>query len=208
MGNTLDYFTADAVRPMPYDVKVFWRRIKLGVAIAAAVIVWSKATRFDPMDAFGLMAFLLGLSGIFVVIICLVIHVALLLHRHSVGTLLNRLIKSPPIAMLLLFALISVSMFTSALPRLGFAASRPFLESLANDVAAGRSVSTPRVCGIFVIRHVRREPNGTPGLYTDWSKDGWSGLIRHPTTGRVDHVNSNNGVGPKLPDGWEWVSED
>lgn len=91
--------------------------------------------------------------------------------------------------------------------RVGFLVSYPFLSSLADRVEAGAPPSTPRLCGIYLITSVQREPNGTPGLYMKFSDSGWVGFIRHPAAGRVDIVQSNNGLTP-LTDRWELVDED
>ena len=86
--------------------------------------------------------------------------------------------------------------------------SRPFLESTADRLEAGQSVMTPRFCGLILITDVSRAPNGTPFLFMSYSPSGWTGLVRHPTTGKVDHVNSNNGGPGMLTDRWELVDED
>ena len=89
-----------------------------------------------------------------------------------------------------------------------FSVSRPFLDRTADRVEAGQTVITPRFCGLILITDVRRARNGTPCLYMSHSPSGWTGLVRHPVNGKVDHINSNNGGPGMLTDRWELVDED
>jgi hypothetical protein len=87
-----------------------------------------------------------------------------------------------------------------------FFVSRPFLNRLADDAAAGKNVSGWHWAGAWIIRDVRVEPDGSVGMYFDWSGSGWCGVVRYsPST--TTPVGSNNGRRP-LGGQWELVDED
>jgi hypothetical protein len=93
--------------------------------------------------------------------------------------------------------------------RLAFAASRPALDKLADQVARGEPVNTSRWAGAFrIVGSVVDPATGTIGLITDPNPGGRAGFARQhaQAAGSSPFYNLNYDV--QLTEKWRYVEED
>lgn len=88
--------------------------------------------------------------------------------------------------------------------RLRFAVSRPQLDQFADQLAAGRRLSTPRVAGLFVIKKAEMR-GGLPCFWTDPDPSGYSGFVR--CTPKQAH-GFNLWFTEQMNDRWQLIIED
>ena len=87
-----------------------------------------------------------------------------------------------------------------------FFVSKPFLSRLADQAAAGKNVKGWHWAGVWIISDVRVEPDGSVGMYFNYTGSGWCGVVRYATP-TSPPVSSNNGR-HALGGNWELVDED
>ena len=100
-------------------------------------------------------------------------------------------------------------LFTTWPFRLAFAASRPALEALADEVTRGEPVNTSSWAGAFRIVGSAVDPaTGNIGLITDPNPGGRAGFERRPArhAGSSPFYNLNYEV--QLTEKWRYVEED
>ena len=82
--------------------------------------------------------------------------------------------------------------------RLGFAASRPALEHIADQVAAGQTITYPQQVGLFRIAGSVVDPSsGSVGLLIDPNPNGYTGFVRVRPGTPPDRSRSDHRVGPQ-----------
>jgi hypothetical protein len=112
-------------------------------------------------------------------------------------------------------AVISIAPMTMLLThwpfRLAFLVSRPALERLANEVAAGAPVTRPRWAGVFVIVGSAVDPKTrNVGLITNPNPSGRSGFERYGARGTRGAVGAfyNSWSKMELDQNWRYAEED
>ncbi len=113
------------------------------------------------------------------------------------------------LAVLLLTAVPPGTVVTLWPLRLAFLVSRPALEQLADQAAAGQSISFPRQAGLFWMRGARMDPaSHNVGLLLDPNPSGPSGFVRMGPEHNGAGPFSSSGMGVALGGGWEYRQED
>jgi hypothetical protein len=93
--------------------------------------------------------------------------------------------------------------------RLAFLVSRPELNRLADDVAAGRTIAWPQRVGPFLVVAGRVEArNGNIGLLIDPNPSGPAGFVRMRSRREGAGPFSASGMGVDLDGNWEFREED
>lgn len=107
----------------------------------------------------------------------------------------------------LLFPILFVSILWTRWPlRITFALHRPALERLADQVAAGQTVTTPRQVGMFHVIDVDVAMDGAIGFQLTGGDGGGIFLVRRIPNSRIIWNNTNWET--SLGDGWYHVYED
>jgi hypothetical protein len=111
------------------------------------------------------------------------------------------------VAALAVFPLVTV--FTLWPLRLAFLVSRPTLETLANQIAAGKSMTYPQRGGLFRFETSSiNSSTGNIGLLIEPNPAHPTGLVRKSPRGDRSGPISSSGLGVDLGWGWEYRQED
>jgi hypothetical protein len=93
--------------------------------------------------------------------------------------------------------------------RLAFLVSRPEMNRVADEVAAGRTIAWPRHVGPFVlVDSMIAAGNGNVGLITDPNPSGSAGFVRVRSRRQGGGPFSASGMGVDLDEHWEYRQED
>jgi hypothetical protein len=213
-----------------------WGLIALGVAFACLAAVsagWMVTRDFQRLAMFcfwiptfltnAMFAFFCTIPGIYFVGLVLVIWFAFFMPAIAVFGIAWASLETrkctgrlwSPMAVWLstiLLTLMPLATVGTQWPlRLAFLATRPAFERVANQIAAGRSVSFPRWVGPFLLAHSAVDPvSGNVGLSIDQNLVGRSAFVRvgrgdpHDRTGPFPWDNLCVDLGW----GWEYRADD
>ncbi len=186
--------------------KPFPRVSALGFGIAASII---NGTCFVASVAFSVMV------GWLIMVLVSVVGIPVIFGFGAAWTTSGK--RGPAVArrsrvlgwtMTIGLSIAPVSMLITGWPfRLAFAASRPSLERLADQVAAGTPVTAPEWAGVFRILGSNVDPlRGCVRLITDNNPGGRAGFERHGTLCGDPFYNTARDM--ELSEKWTYAEED